>query len=416
MMTDMAEINAPKIPPLDPENFIDIDLFGQEMKRNPARYLKEWAKKPPFYVMVDGRPNAVICRHDQVKWAFSDYETINGIPQAGGRITMFDYFNGLPMLTEFNPPEHTALRRLIQPGFSPRRIAQYEQALNTLTETIVEQAVAKGSFDMISDVGGPLMYQLLLGAVLELPPEDWAVFTNFNDALELVATVPQGAEKPKAYMDAYNAAYDYCAKLIERRRNQEPMDDLVGNIIAAHDVGEKLSTVELFSTLMQLFTAGLGTVIATLGLCSIRLCRHPDQLKLLQAQPELLNSAIEECLRIDSLGNYLPRFVAKDCVVDGVPLYRGMLVLLSVGASNYDPDVFPEPSKFDIQRNPKDISTFGHAQHFCPGNILARNVIRRVIGKLVSYPNLRLANPDAEIQYGGMPTERFPLKVELRVD
>ncbi|MAT50181.1 MAG: hypothetical protein CMK32_03230, partial [Porticoccaceae bacterium] len=82
-MTSKANLEVPVIPPLDETNFIDIDLFGQEMKANPVPYFLEWAKRPPFYVRVNGRPNAVICRHEQVKWAFTDYETINGTPQPG---------------------------------------------------------------------------------------------------------------------------------------------------------------------------------------------------------------------------------------------------------------------------------------------------------------------------------------------
>jgi cytochrome P450 len=169
--------------------------------------------------------------------------------------------------------------------------------------------------------------------------------------------------------------------------------------------------------LIQLFSAGIGTVTATQGLCMLRLCRHPDQLKLLQQDPSLLNSAIEEIMRIDSLGNFRHRYVVKDCVVDGVPLYRGMIVHLSYGASNYDPDFYPDPNKFDITRNPRDISTFGHGIHFCVGNALARSVLRTVVGRLVErFPNIRLADPNEKVVYGGMPTERFPLHVRLRVD
>lgn len=405
------------IPPLDPALFVDVDLFGQAIKADPSPWFIEWAKKPPFYVMLNGRPNAVICRHEQVKWAFTDYETISAEPQPGWGADMFDYFNGLPLLLETNPPEHTALRRVMQPGFTPRRVASYEASINDTVDVMIDQIADKPGFDMITEFAHPLMCRLLLGALLGLPEKDWPIFIQLSNSLELVATVPEGAPKPKAYMDAFNAVYEYCSDLIETRRSQPPRDDLIGSVITAHDVGGKISTEDLFSILIQLFTGGLGTIIATLGLCFLRLCRNPDQLKLLQEDPSLLNSAIEECVRIDSLGNFRHRFVVKDCIVDGVPLYRGMLVHISMGASNYDPDVYPEPEKFDIRRNPKDISTFGHSAHFCIGNIVARKVLRRVVGQMVQrFPSLRLADPDAVVPYGGMPTERFPLKVDLRID
>ena len=416
-MTTNTALDLPTIPPLDPDNFIEVDLFSQEMKANPIPRFIEWAKRPPFYIMLNNHPHAVICRHEEVKWAFTHYDTITGTPQPGWGTDMFDYFNGLPILPDLNPPEHTELRGFMQPSFTPKRVMLYEERINQLVDELIAHVESKGEFDMISELAAPLMHRLLLGSVLDLPEEDWHIFTTMSDALGLVATVPEGAPKPEAYMDAFNAAIAYCEKLIEHRRNNPQIDDLMGKIVKAHDVDGGLSSDKVFSALFQLFTGGMGTVIGTLGLCSLRLCRHPDQLKLLQQDPSLINSAIEECLRVDSLGNFRHRYVVKDCVIGGTPLYRGMVVHISMGASNYDPDFFPEPEKFDITRNPKDISTFGHATHFCIGNILARKVLRRVMGQLVSrFPNLRLTNPDATIVYGGMPTERFPLEVRLSLD
>ena len=82
-MTVSAARQAPAIPSLDPERFVDVDLFGADFKADVAKWFLEWAEKPPFYVMVDGRPNAVICRHEQVKAAFADYETFSVVPQPG---------------------------------------------------------------------------------------------------------------------------------------------------------------------------------------------------------------------------------------------------------------------------------------------------------------------------------------------
>jgi len=415
-MTAKAALDIPVIPPLDPARFIEVDLYSQEIKADPSPWFLQWADKPPFYVMVDGRPNAVICRHEQVKWALTDYETISAVPQPGWGAEYMDYFNGLPIVVELNPPEHTRMRRLMQPAFTPRRVSQFQQGIDDLADELIEQVATKGEFDMITEFAQPLVYRLLLGTVFEFPQKDWPILTNFSHALELVATVPAGAPKPQAYLDAYDAAMKYCGDLIEQRR-LEPKDDLISSIIATHDAGDSITTEELFSTLIQLFSAGLGTVSGTQGLCMLRLCRHPDQLKLLQDDPSLLNSAIEECMRIDCLGNFRHRYVVKDCVVDGVPLYRGMIVHMSLGASNYDPDFYPDPNRFDITRNPRDISSFGHSTHFCIGNALARGVLRTVVGKLVQrFPKIRLADPDEKIMYGGMPTERMPLNIRLRVD
>ena len=415
-MTAKAAIEIPVIPPLDPSRFVDVDLYSQEIKADPSKWFLQWADKPPFYVMVHGRPNVVICRHEQVKWALTDYETISAVPKPGWGAEYLDYFNGLPILVEVDPPQHTRLRRLMQPAFTPRRVSLFQDGINQLIDELIEHAASKGSFDLITEFSQPLVYRLLLGTVFEFPLEDWPIFTNFSHALELVATVPAGAPKPAAYMEAFNAGMQYCADLIEQRR-RKPKDDLISNIIAQHDEGGIITTEELFTTLISLFTAGLGTVAGTQGLCMLRLCRHPDQLKLLQDDPSLLNSAIEECLRIDCLGNFRHRYVVKDCVVDGVPLYRGMIVHMSLGAANYDPDFYPDPNRFDIKRNPRDISTFGHGTHFCIGNALARAVLRTVVGRLVQrFPKIRLADPNAKIVYGGMPTERMPLNIQLRVD
>lgn len=416
-MSHVANIDVPVIPPLNPDNFVDVDLFGQAIKADPSPWFIEWAKRPPFYVMINGRPNAVICRHEQVKWAFTDYETISNEPQPGWGVDMFDYFNGMPVLLDFNPPEHTRLRRLMQPGFTPKVMSQFDDKINARVDAMLDKVAKKAGFDLVSEFAEPLMYQLLLGEVLGMPEEDWPIFSRLSNALALVATVPVGAPKPKEYREAFTAVQNYCENLIAERVRQPPKNDLIGALISQYANGDVISTDELFSTLVQLLTGGLGTVIATMNLCVLRFCRHPDQLALLQDDLSLLNGAIEECLRIDSLGNFRHRFVVKDCVVDGTPLYRGMVVHVSMGASNYDPDYFVNPEQFDIKRNPKDISTFGHSIHSCVGNILARKILRRVVGQLVlRFPRLRLNDPDAVIVYGGMPTERFPTRVELRID
>lgn len=415
-MNIATTIEMPVIPPLDPALFVDVDMFGQAIKADPTPWFRQWADKPPFYVTIEGHTHVVLCRHEHVKWALTNHDVISAVPHKGWGTDQFDYFNGLPLVLDFDPPEHSRMRRLMAPGFTPKQVNRLQPTINAMVDGLIEQVRAKGRFDMIDDFSGPLMYSLLLGGVFEFPQEDWPIFINLSNALELVATVPEGAPKPQKYLDAFNACHDYVGQLIEERR-LAPKDDLIGGVIAAHDEAGKLSTEELFSTLVQLFTGGLGTVIATSTNCMNRLLRNPDQLQMLRDDMSLLNGAIEECLRVDSLGNFRHRFVVQEHVIDGVPIYPGMVAHMSLGCANFDPDVYPDPFRFDITRDPRNIMTFGYGAHFCPGNVLARSVLRTIIGKLITaFPNIRLADPDETIVYGGMPTERFPLHVNVQVD
>jgi cytochrome P450 len=412
-MANRVSGESPVIPPLDHTRFIDVDIYGQEVMNDPWRFYEKWANQPPFYVMVYGRPNAMICRHQEVRQAFLDHKTFSAVPQPGWGADYLDYFNGLPVITELDPPDHNRQRRLMQPAFTPHRIAQLQAGIDTLVEEMLERAAAGGSFDMMTEFAQPLAHRLLLGTFFEFPPQDWPTFTALSE--QVFANVRPGAPRSAAYMNAINEGYKYCSALIEERRRQ-PTNDLIGNIVSAHDEGGRITTEELFSILLVLFSAGLGTISGTLSLCILRLCRHPDQLQLLRDNPALINSAIEECLRIDSLAVYRHRYVMKDVVMDGVPLYRGMIVHLSIAASNYDPCVYPDPYRFDIQRDPKEINTFGFGAHFCIGRVLARAVVRTAVGRLVQrFPNLRLADPGATIVYGGATQERLPLSVPMRV-
>ncbi len=411
-----AIAEPPVIPALDPELFIDVDLFSPAMKADPAATFVDWAERPPFYVTIHGRPNVVICRYDEVTDAFIDHSVFSRVPQPGWGADTFDYFNGLPTVGDVDPPEHSRLRKLMWPAFAPRRLAQVQERLEVLIDEMMEHVAARGRFDMATEFAQPLVRRLLLGIFFEFPQEDWRIFTEFSEVLGLVGTVPPNAPKPRAYLDKFDAGYAYCQALIEARR-RNPRNDLVGTIIAAHDESGAISVDELFGALIVLFAAGIGTTSSGLALATLRLCRHPDQMALLREQPELINSAVEECLRIDTLGMFVHRYVVKDAVIGGTPIHRGMLAHLGMGAANLDADAYPDPVRFDITRNPRNVATFGFGPHLCIGHALARNVMRTAISRLVQrFPTLRLADPTFQPQFGGLPTERMPMSVPLRVD
>jgi cytochrome P450 len=163
---------TPLIPELDPSRFIDVDLFGPAIKADPSVLFAEWATRPPFYVSIHGRPNVVICRYQEVLQAFTDYQTFSRIPQPGWGADTFDYFNSLPTVGDVDPPDHSRLRRLMQPAFTPRRLAQVQENLHGLVGEMMAEIATKGTFDLMTDFAQPLVRRFLLGIFFQFPTED----------------------------------------------------------------------------------------------------------------------------------------------------------------------------------------------------------------------------------------------------
>jgi cytochrome P450 len=403
---------------LDSNRFeqLDIDMYGQEIKSDPSSLFLRWATEPPRYMTYKGHPTVLATRHKDVKRGLMDQDFFTAVPVPGTGTDNLDYFNGLPIIVECDPPNHTRLRRLMQPAFTPRRVAEAQAGLTAVANQMMDQLAARGTdIEVINDVALPFATTVLLGNFLALPQQDWMVFLRFSHALSLVGTVKPGEPKPQEYLDAYAAAFQYCESLIEERR-QAPKDDLIGSVICAHDVGGTITTAELFATLMVLLTGGIGTIAGTTGLAMLRLGRHPDQMQLLREEPKLINSAIEEVLRIDCLGNFRHRWAKKDFDFEGLPVKQGMPIALSLGAANYDPVLYPKPGNFDIRRAPTDISSFGYGIHFCIGQAIARPSVRTAVLSLVQrFPKLRLSDPRFEPHWGGMPTERWPESAPMQI-
>ena len=130
---------------------------------------------------------------------------------------------------------------------------------------------------------------------------------------------------------------------------------------------------------------------------------HDDQRELLIRDPGLIPDAIEECLRLGSNGYFtFPRIATRDTEVGGTRIFKGMVVRPSPLAPNYDPDVFPDPLRFDIHRKPKRILSFGAGPHHCIGNILGRTTITIAIQRLLArFPDARMTDPNFTPVYGG---------------
>ena len=395
----------------------NIDLWNPAVKHDPSKAWIEWAVTPPFYVEVGGAPQAVVTRYEDAKIAFEDHARFSNVKRPWVGTEKYYYWQGLPVVTDNDPPTHTRLRMLLAPAFAPRRLAAVEAGIKAYVDKLYGTLAEKGAFDAVTDLGRPLSGHTLLGLLLGLPEEDWSVFTNISDALSAYANLPAGSPAPEAFLKPWNRGQDYCAALIESRRKNIG-DDLVSHIIASHDEGAKITTPELYATFVILYAGGFSSLVTYIAWTLWRLCRDPAQLKLVQADPALINNALAESLRTDPVGWTALRYATSDFNFAGLALKAGMPVIIVEGASNYDPRIYEDPARFDLRREQKrEVLSFGAGVHRCIGSTLARFCARTALSALITrFPKLRLADPDFRPSAVGGPKERGASAVPLRID
>ena len=282
-----------------------------------------------------------------------------------------DYFRR--MVSVMDDPDHRRIRKLLMQAFTNRTVKSMRDQASHITNTLIDQQLAQGGMDLVKDFAYPLPMRII-GAILGLPEEDHDVIgghaTALNPVLEFLPMAPDVLARAN---DAINILADYFRVLADKRR-ADPTDDLFSAMVHASEDGERLTSDELIANAILLYVAGHETTAAGLSLAVLSLHRNPDQLALLQAQPELRANAIEELFRYDTPGQATARVATKDVVIGDRALPAGSIVLGYIGAANRDPLAFPDPNSLDITRDfsklPRPL-TFGGGGHLCLGRQLA---------------------------------------------
>jgi cytochrome P450 len=298
-----------------------------------------------------------------------------------------------------DPPDHRRLRALLTRAFTPRMVEQTRPLIERETDRLLDELDNAGG---AVDLHGGLTYPLpatVVAAMLGIPAADRAAFQSW--ALDIVLVVGSGtltselAHRANASMARMR---ELMARLVEQRR-REPGPDLLSAMITASEDGERLSLDELYANALFLMTAGHETATNMLSNAILTLLRHPDQLRLLGERPELLDSAIEECIRYEGPVQIAARIAVRDQEIRGVSVRAGQPLILLIGAANRDPGVFGDPDRFDITRADGPHVGFAQGAHYCLGAALARAEMRAVLPRLFArYPAARLAEAPVEWQ------------------
>jgi cytochrome P450 len=193
--------------------------------------------------------------------------------------------------------------------------------------------------------------------------------------------------------DSVREFSNYLKGLIEDRRQRpgDPDKDLLTRLIAGEHEGRKLSEVELTQNCIFILNAGHETTTNLIGNALEIFIRFPDERRWLMEKPELMKSMVEEVLRFESSNQLGNRITTEETQLGGILMPKGTLITLGIGAANRDPDIFPDPDRFDIARNPTRHLAFGSGIHMCAGISLARLEGRVAIERFLQhFPNYRL--------------------------
>jgi cytochrome P450 len=304
-----------------------------------------------------------------------------------------------PSMLAVDPPEHTRYRKLVSRAFSARAVAGLRERTRAIAEGLLddlerEAAAGDGRTDLVARYAS-LLPVTVISEVLGVPVAMREQFLAWGDAaspsldMGLDWRTFRGVERSLGELDTWFRGH------VQRLR-RDPGDDLLSALVGMlDDDGSGLTEQELLGTALLVFGAGFETTVNLIGNGAERLFAHPDQRRLLAADPSLWPNAVDEVLRVESPVQRTGRRARRDTTVAGVPVREGDLVILVLAAANRDPRVFDRPHEFDVTRaNARDHVAFSSGIHFCLGAALARMEGEVALQALFErFPDLTPAGP-----------------------
>ena len=314
-------------------------------------------------------------------------------------------------IISIDPPDHTRLRKLVQPSFTGRGIQALRGNIQQIADDLLDQAERDAAergevapdrrMDLIESFAYPFPVTVI-SDMLGIPREDRETIKGWTENL-LSADRRRGRPLDEETRAGLREFIDYLTELFERKR-RTPTDDMISRLVHAEEDGDILDDDEVLATVFLMFLAGHVTTVNLIGNGVVALLTHPDQLATLKADPELARGVVEETLRywgpVDFIGR---RIASEDVEVGGTVIPTGEQATLSLAAANRDPERFANPDVFDITRADANRHVaFGKGIHVCLGAPLARVEGHVAFDTLFRrYPDLRLAVPAEEVRWGG---------------
>lgn len=315
-----------------------------------------------------------VSRYDEVAHVLKHPELFSSEMMGGSRVEVISAEGDIAptsgSLIAQDPPEHTRQRNIVSRGFTPRRIAELEPRIRKNAEKLFARFEARGRCDLMAEFANPLPVSVIAD-LLGLDPERREDFKRWSTALIVGSTQPGRGGGFGGNLALFREFRSYMREVIEERRGQ-PGDDLISTLLHAGEGEGILEPEQVISFASLLLAAGSETTTNLIGNAMLALFAQPETLARVRREPSLVGRVVEETLRYDPPIQLTARLVTQRTELAGVALPRGAIVAVLLGSANRDAARFPDPDRFDIDRDASAHLGFGLGNHFCIGASLAR--------------------------------------------
>ena len=363
------------------------ELFRQLRGKCPVH----WSPEIPDFPDQDGFWSVTTADH--VHTVSRDWETfsseLGGITALTGAILPLELVRA--MFIGMDPPKHDRLKALFQRGFTPKRIADHEDSIRSITVETLDSLADRQTCDLVADVAQPVVSRVI-GSFMGIPPQDDAVWARLMNATVGAGDRDLNPDGPGSVVQReVPEIFARCRELIAARR-EHPTDDLTSVLVHAEIDGEHLEEHEIVMGFVLLMAAGNDSTKATYCSGMLAIMEDPEQRRLLLEDPSLVDGAVEESLRMFPAFAHFRRTATRDCELGGQRIREGEKVVMWYASSNRDESRYEDPDRFEIRRNPEHQAFGAGGRHFCLGTALARLELRTLFAEtLARYPGIALA-------------------------
>jgi cytochrome P450 len=372
---------------------VELDPFDYAFHRDPYPTYRWLRDEAPLY--HNARMDFwALSRFDDVLDGLHDpatYTSTGGVAiEQSGAVTR--------SMIEMDPPDHTAMRKLIARRFTPRRIAELEPRVREWTNALLDRLDGRDEFDVVREFTA-LLPTTVVGTLLGIPADRHDDARQWTD--DLLTREPGNPVPPPAAAEGAMQIAMLAHELASARR-QQPADDILSTLVQAEIDGAPLTDEQVIGFCILLVSGGHETTSKLIANGVRLFASHPDQRDAVIAEPDRMTGAVEELLRYTSPTQYMARTTTRPVQLHGVEMPAGAKVALLLGAGNRDPREFERPDEFDITRTNPRILAFGHGAHVCLGAAVARLEARVALQEfLARHPRYSVDEDAVEYLHSG---------------